>query len=216
MIRQDYVSWIIGIAFSLAVHGVLFLQASAPFGVQQTQTANVPLTTRLNFIEKKQPESVEEVKPEPEKPKTKPKPKSKPKPVKPEPVKKQEIKPPEPEPVKQQLVKAQPKGQQTNQVNALLLKQQQQLYMHDLLTHIEGYKFYPRAARRRGVEGEVIMSFTLLANGRIQDLQASGEHSVLIGAAKQAMEEAVPLPLPPSSMTLPRNIKISIIYSLRY
>jgi len=85
-----------------------------------------------------------------------------------------------------------------------------------LLTHIEGYKFYPRAARRRGIEGEIRVSFTLLDNGKMKDLQVTGDQSVLVSAAQQAMEDAVPLPLPPSSMKLPRKIDISIVYSLKH
>lgn len=212
MISQEHLTWISGIVFSLAVHAGLFLNAGAQLGVEDAQSADIPLTTRLNFIQESKPQPVEEIKPEPVKPKPKPKP------VKPKPVKQEKIIPlePEPETVQQQVVAAQPKGQPTTQIDALFLKQQQQMYMHELLTHIEGYKFYPRAARRRGIEGEIRVSFTLLANGQLQNLQLDGEQSVLRQAAQQAMEEAVPLPLPPSSMTLPRRIDIGIVYSLKH
>ena len=214
MIRQDYATWVAGIVFSLAVHAGLFFNAGSKLGMEDAQTANIPMTTRLNFTQEPKPQPVEEIKPEP----VKPKPKPKPKPIKPKPVEQEKTIPPElePEPVQQQLVKQQPKGQATNQVNALFIKQQKQIYMHELLTHIEGYKFYPRVARRRGIEGEIKVSFTLLANGKLQDLQVDGDQSVLLSAAQQAMEDAVPLPLPPASMTLPRRIDISIVYSLKH
>ena len=212
MIRQDYVTWIAGIAISLAVHAGLFFNAGAKLGMEEAQSSSVPMTTRLNFNQEPKPQPVEEIKPEPVKPKPKPKP------VEPKPVNQKKITPPEPEPepVQQQVIKPQPKGQVSSAVDALFMKQQQQLYMHELLTHIEGYKFYPRAARRRGVEGEIRVSFTLLGNGKLKDLQVSGDQSVLISAAQQAMEDAVPLPLPPSSMKLPRQIDISIVYSLKH
>ncbi len=212
MIRQDYATWTAGIMLSLAVHAGLFFNAGAQLGMAEATSASVPLTTRLNFNQEPKPEPVEEIKPEPVKPKHKPKPK--PKPIEPEPVKQEKIIPPEPEPVVQQIVKPQPKGQATQVKDALFIKRQQEMYMHDLLTHIEGYKFYPRVARRRGIEGEVKVTFTLLANGKLKNMQLEGGQTVLRQAAKQAMEDAVPLPLPPSSMALPREIKIGIVYSL--
>ena len=125
MIRQDYVTWTAGIAFSLAVHAGLFFNAGAKLGVEEAQSSSIPMTTRLNFNQEPEPQPVEEVKPEP----VKPKPKPKLKPIEPEPVKQKKIIPqePDPEPMQQQVVKPQPKGQASNTVDALLMKQQQQL-----------------------------------------------------------------------------------------
>ncbi|MCW9012155.1 MAG: energy transducer TonB [Gammaproteobacteria bacterium] len=215
MIRQEYASWVGGIVFSLALHTSLFLQSGAQLGMEDARPANLPLTTRLNFYREVKPEPVEIIKPEPAKPKPVPKPKSRPKP-KPKPVEPKKITPPEPEPVQQQIIKPQPKGQLTNPVDALFLKQQQQVYIQQLLSHIESHKFYPRSARQRGVEGKIKVSFTLQVNGKIKNMQLEGGARVLQEATRQAMQNAVPLPLPPASTPLPRQIQIGIIYSLTH
>ena len=107
-----------------------------------------------------------------------------------------------------------PKGQLSNAVDALLLKQQQQMYIQQLLAHIENHKYYPHAARRRGIEGSINISFMLLANGQVRQLQVTGGPNVLQHATREAMEQAQPLPLPPSGISLPRQIAIAMVYSL--
>ncbi|WJW75355.1 TonB family protein [Thiohalobacter sp. IOR34] len=88
-------------------------------------------------------------------------------------------------------------------------------YLARLLAHIERHKFYPRAARRRALEGEVEVSFELLADGRVRDLQLTGGARLLRNAARQAVQEALPLPRPPAAMRLPRRVEYRMRFELR-
>ncbi|MEW7976043.1 MAG: TonB family protein [Candidatus Sedimenticola endophacoides] len=76
-------------------------------------------------------------------------------------------------------------------------------YLARLLAHIEREKFYPGAARRRGIEGEVVIDFTLGCDGRPGPVQARRGHKLLRGAATSAVERAHPLPTPPPPSTAP-------------
>jgi protein TonB len=73
--------------------------------------------------------------------------------------------------------------------------------------------YYPRKARRRHIEGKVILRFRLTTDGVIKDVTVvSSEHDVLSYAAKQILiliEDKVPKPKEDITLTLP------IIYKLK-
>jgi protein TonB len=100
------------------------------------------------------------------------------------------------------------------QVDALLLEQQRNEYLRRLLGHIESHKFYPQAARRRGLEAEVRISFVLLADGQIKNLSVVDGHKLLRGAAQEAVVRALPLPRPPEAVATPLAINFSMAYQL--
>jgi len=83
------------------------------------------------------------------------------------------------------------------------------------MAHIEQYKFYPRAARRRGMQGVVEVSFRLRADGLAEQIQVSGSHPLLRRAAEAAVEKALPLPLPPEEIDLPMPLRFGMEFSLR-
>jgi len=89
-----------------------------------------------------------------------------------------------------------------------------QKYFSTLLTHIEGYKFYPRSARRRGIEGSIKISFRLLEDGSILDLNASGGPSILRRAAKNSVTDALPLPKCPPNISCPMQISYAMQFKL--
>jgi len=89
-----------------------------------------------------------------------------------------------------------------------------QRYLSQLLTHIEGYKNYPKVARRRGIEGNIKVAFKILPNGNIENLDASGRSLLLIKAAKQAVRDAMPLPDPPIGASYPVLISFRMQYQL--
>ena len=93
-------------------------------------------------------------------------------------------------------------------------EQQRQQYLHKLLSHIESFKFYPRAARRRSLQGNVKISFILRDDGYYEQLTLDGGHTALVKAAQQALESAMPLPVPPKDIELSRQIEFSMVYSL--
>lgn len=95
-----------------------------------------------------------------------------------------------------------------------LIEQAKQEYLRRLMAHIDKYKHYPRAARRRFLEGDVRVSFALQAGGQVADLNVEGEQGILSGAAQSAVEQAQPLPLPPATLVLPWPVTFTMRFSL--
>jgi len=65
-----------------------------------------------------------------------------------------------------------------------------------LRDHLESFKFYPASARRRNIEGDVDVGFTLTHNGtadQVTVLHGSG-HAVLDHAALETVHRAQPFP----------------------
>jgi len=94
------------------------------------------------------------------------------------------------------------------------LENERESYLLRLLAHIDNHKFYPRIARRRGVEGEIQVAFYLRKDGSISNLQVTGGSKVLRKAAKQAVQQSLSLPLPPASMPLQEQIHFGMVYRL--
>lgn len=88
-------------------------------------------------------------------------------------------------------------------------------YFSQLQAHIEACKYYPRAARKQGIEGRVEVSFQLLKNGGVRGIKSSGAHRLLKHAATRAIKEALPLPKPPGNLAMPANIRFSMHYDLK-
>lgn len=87
-------------------------------------------------------------------------------------------------------------------------------YLSALLTHIETYKYYPQAARRRGLSGAIDISFRLFGDGHIKGLAVSGGPVLLRRAAEQSVKQALPMPLPPSEVETPIQISLVMQYQL--
>ncbi len=85
-----------------------------------------------------------------------------------------------------------------------------------LFSHIGRNKFYPPAARRRGEAGEVLVAFTLDAEGRIGSvsvLRSSGS-KLLDDAAIETMKRSDPAPRPPADMARQR-LELPMRFALR-
>ncbi len=195
-------------------------------------------------IVKPEPVILPEVLPEPEpEPKIEPKPKPKPK-VKPKPKKKVKPKPkskpkpkkkvtpkPKKKPVKISTKKSHQRQivtQNTRPVNKKaavspmrsetdqkLINQTRKNYEALLIRHIEVHKNYPRVARKRRIQGKILVSFTLLADGNINNLTINGKRSILKKATKKAIDYALPMPKPPKQISLPMQIKFYMNYFLK-
>ncbi len=63
--------------------------------------------------------------------------------------------------------------------------------------HLEGFKYYPASARRRGIEGAVEVRFSLASGGRAAGLEVitGSGYAVLDRAALQTVHRAEPFPL---------------------
>lgn len=88
-------------------------------------------------------------------------------------------------------------------------------YLASVLAHIESHKFYPPAARRRGLQGSVEVCFTLDALGMITDLHITGSNSLFVEAAKTAVRNAIPLPAAPSIDGFPLSVRYKMLFKLQ-
>ena len=94
------------------------------------------------------------------------------------------------------------------------LEKQRQEYLQRLLAHIESYKFYPGAARRRSIEGTLDVAFFLDQEGEAYQLTINGGRTVLQRAVRQALNDAQPFPKPPSTLKMNEQIAFSMVYEL--
>ncbi len=121
----------------------------------------------------------------------------------------------ESQPVKQTSATAPQLAAQIQRGKSLQPSPLKQHYLSNLLSHIESFKYYPQSARRRGLNGEVNVSFELLGTGRITDLVISGGPLLLQRASKQAVQQAVPMPTPPAEVPTPMQMSFVMQYQLR-
>jgi len=89
-----------------------------------------------------------------------------------------------------------------------------QRYLSRILTIIEGNKYYPLTARRRGIEGNIHVSFMLLEDGYINGLDASGGPLLLRRAAKKAVTKSLPLPTTPNKIEYPMHVSYAMQFQL--
>ena len=89
------------------------------------------------------------------------------------------------------------------------------LYVENILLEIEKNKFYPTIARKRNMQENVKVSFTLLEHGGVTDLKINGRFKILRHAAKKAMLNALPFNKPPAEMQLPFTVKYSMAFNLK-
>lgn len=212
MTRSDTLGWFAAVLLSLLAHSMMFMQSGAHLGSENAPALHAPLITRLSFnqLVVTPPDEVLPVTQQRQRVVKK---------IEPEKIRaKQKIKIEQPveavEASRQLASPAQVKGKQVSQSSEGLLQREHQHYLHKLLSHIESNKFYPRAARRRSVEGNVKISFVLRDDGYYEQLELDGEHSVLVKAARNALQSSLPLPQPTKDSGLSRKIEFSMVYSL--
>ena len=229
---REWAIWAGAFALSLLIHLVLFVDSGSRAGAEKPAT---PTNTRISFRsvaapitppqdapqqEIKQP--VEEVV-EASAPPPKPKPKKKAKRAE----KVRQVEPPKPTPQPEAITPPAPTTE-TAQKPSLpaeaasgtvddpaLLEQAKHEYLRRLMAHIDSHKNYPRAARRRGIEGDVAVSFRLLHGGEVSDVSIDDGHRVLRKAVQEAIAAAQPMPAPPPSIELPLAISFNVQFSLK-
>ena len=92
------------------------------------------------------------------------------------------------------------------------------LYLHLIKQKIEALKRYPPEAKRKGLEGVVLITFTVLNNGEIEALKVkkSSGHRILDEEALSFVKEASPFP--PFPQEISRNeivIRLPIRFTLQ-
>lgn len=216
MTLREGIVWSGAVLVSLGLHLALFWPGAFVLSAEDGKARQQAGVTRLSFrvaATPQPPAPVPEVKPQP-KPPEPPKPRPpEPKPVEPKVVKKavpEEVaRPSEPEPVLDSApapveVAGDPRQQE----------QARGHYLGQLLAHIEEHKFYPRAARRRGLQGVIQVSFVLHDNGQISDVLVEDGQEVLRKAAEEAVRAALPLPLPPPGVVCPMRVSFGMEFKL--
>jgi len=224
------------VAVSLAIHGAALWNFSDYVIKAYSKPEETKLVTRISF-KKQEPKVVEKPKPAPKpKPRPKPKPKPRPKPKhepKPEPKPEPEQQPeplpePEPEPVVEP-VEPEPVSMPVAQtapppvppkieeppVDFEKIEREKRRYLAEVLGKIEKNKYYPRAARRRGMQGLVRVSFTILDKGGVRNIRVKDAPGVLMKAAEKAVLQSVPLPSPPDTVFCPLEIEYAMEFKLK-
>ena len=217
MFNRQVEPWVIFLVMSVLGHAAVLVTWGGRMGVQDASLENTEVSHILNIqLLKQQPmEKLRaDVLPEP-----------KPMPVVEE-KHLEEIKPAEkpieesvaePEPAThkaEQMIEPQVQGEQLQNDHQLVIKQKQQ-YMQKIMAHIDAHKFYPSAARRRGIEGEVQVSFNLTTDKIPVNIEVNGSISILQRAAMQALQDASPFPEPPADVFFNSPIVISMVYALQ-
>lgn len=223
-------------AVSAVIHAAWFIQFGGTTGVRQAEHPVRNTVTRLSFSAPMPVTPPEHVKPKPKpKPKLKPKqkhkqkPKARPRPVKkkprPRPVKKSVFKPrPEPVPeleethesdVPVQAATTPTAVSSTQAIDEGLIVRDRQRYLAQIMARIEKHKWYPPAARRRGLEGNMRIRLFLSSDGSIRSIVVEGGHRLLRFATRRAVEEASPLPEPPLSIRETPDL-LAFRFSMRY
>jgi protein TonB len=95
------------------------------------------------------------------------------------------------------------------------LERVRQHYLARLAAHLEAHKFYPDAARKRGLEGAVQIAFEVRAGGETGELQLSGGHKMLHQAAAETVRRAMPLPPPPKEVSMPLSVRYGMTFALQ-
>jgi len=211
--QSDYYSWSAAILLSLLLHSMLLLNGGAMMGADNVPVLQVPTITRLTFNQVVAKPVLDPPRPI-EKKKIKPVKKIKPEPV---PAKKQSQlveQVPVVEPKRQVAAVPQSAGEQVINPTDGILERKRQQYLHELMKHIESFKYYPRAARRRAIEGNVTISLVLSGDGFYEQLELDGSPSILVKATETTLDSATPLPLPEDGVKLPKQIEFTMMYSL--
>ena len=214
--------------FSIALHAAILIKfkgADAPISSQKTpgQTVNIVLTPHhsepTQTVEKQKPvsELIEKVLPQPSPENQQKTPlittenTNQPVVRKPLVTKNEEI-------IEKQLIEPETRQEPTQtthtMVDQALLNSLKDAYLQSIAAHLDKHKYYPQSARRRYIEGDVGVSFELLADGQINNLQIHSGHSVLQRATSSSIENALPLPPRPNTLLAMGAMKVE--YSMRY
>lgn len=199
MIRRNYIS-LIAFSVSVGVHAVAFIQLGETSAKGHAQAPKI--STRISLSLQKEPEKVVVAKP------------VKPKPVKKKKSRKKVTKKIKQQPVVQQAM-AKEVAKEVTRDKSELKKQVRQSYLDYVLNYIEGHKYYPHAARLRGIEGSIQVSFELQKDGSIRELLAHGKSIKLRRAAKGSVNKALPLPACPKEVDCPIWVNYAMQFKIK-
>jgi protein TonB len=110
--------------------------------------------------------------------------------------------------------KKKPSRQQASSKQSKSTKAERNKFWTKLRVKIDRNKFYPRIAKKRGMQGSVKVKFTILANGNVGHISVSGP-KVFHNSAKNAVKKAFPIDIKKSPISLPTSVNVPLNYQLR-
>jgi protein TonB len=110
--------------------------------------------------------------------------------------------------------KKKPSRQQASSKQSKSTKAERNKFWTKLRVKIDRNKFYPRIAKKRGMQGRVKVKFTILANGNVGHISVSGP-KVFHNSAKNAVKKAFPIDAKKSPISLPTSVNVPLNYQLR-
>jgi protein TonB len=84
-----------------------------------------------------------------------------------------------------------------------------------VIKQIEKAKFYPKAARRRGIVGKVDVAFTLDCKGGASGVALKQGHKLLRKGAGRSIQDAQPFPPPPPGVSCPMDVTYAMTFELK-
>lgn len=226
MQNNEYITWIGALGLAIIIHAALLVNISQDWeALKHYSTPAKNITIDFSFITQLEKISTPDKIPATVKPRQKPAakktvtPDAKPKETSPTETGKVKTYIP-PAPITQSEI-TQPEIKE-NQAEPVLQaaepsysKNEIDLYLQQLLAHIEKHKYYPSSARRRGLTGEVMIELSINHQGNIDRLNTSGEHRILNQAAKQTIQTAIPLPVSGDTFSYPLELSFNMQYKLK-
>ena len=91
---------------------------------------------------------------------------------------------------------------------------QKNKFWNALRRQIDAHKFYPRIAKKRGMQGSVKVSFTILSNGTLGTLSVKGP-KVFHTSAKNAVKSIFPVNVKKIDISFPASSSIVLHYQIR-
>ena len=91
---------------------------------------------------------------------------------------------------------------------------QKNRFLSQIRTRINRAKSYPRIAQRRGMQGIIKASFTILPNGKVGNISLLGP-KVFHTSAKKAIKSAFPVNVAKAPVSLPTTVTLTLRYKLR-
>ncbi len=87
------------------------------------------------------------------------------------------------------------------------------LFYKKIRVKMDKHKFYPKIAKRRGMQGTVKVSFTILPSGKVSHITLVGP-KVFQKSARKAVESVFPLNVKNVPVSLPARVHVKLHYQI--
>jgi protein TonB len=96
-----------------------------------------------------------------------------------------------------------------------LLHARQEMFLATLTKKINSNKYYPKSARRRGIEGEVEVAFQVCSNGNVDNITVISGHKAFKRSAIEAILKSFPIEVENSLFDFPCHFNVTLAYTLK-